>query len=361
MGNPTGTGAPVTYTDTPALAIPDGDPIGVFDTLTITDDFEIADLNFRVDNLTHTFTGDLTVQLRAPNGYGGDLIWLREILFGGGDGDNFVNTLIDDESANDLNQTLPSDAPYTGDWLPAFNSPVWLLFGDPAIFPDPIGQLSRVDGLSTQGTWTIHVADNFNLDSGTLNSWSLIVTPRAFTCTPFLRAPAVTATKTVTGPFNIGDTVTYTVTLTNNGSVNQPDNAGDEFTDTLPAGLTLVSANASSGTAGTAGNTVSWNGSLAPFGGSVTITITATVNAGTGGQSICNQGTAHVDADANGSNETNVLTDDPGTQRRQRRHVLHGRGPGQRLGHQDRQRYDHGGQHPHLHRGPQQHRHRRPG
>ncbi len=314
VGDPSGLAAPVTYTDnTPALAIPDGDPVGVFDTMTITDDFEIADLDFRVDSLTHTFTGDITALLRAPNGYGGDLIWLREILFGGGDGDNFINTVIDDESLNDLNQSFETDAPYTGDWLPAFNSPVWLLFGDTAIFPDPVGQLSRLDGMSTQGTWTIHVADNFLLDSGTLDSWSLIVTPQAFACTAFAGAPALTATKTVSGTFNIGGTVTYTVTLTNTGSSLQPDNAGNEFTDTLPAGLTLVSANATSGTASTAANTVSWNGSLAPLGGSVTLTITATINAGTGGQTISNQGSALIDTDGNGSNETSVPTDDPGT------------------------------------------------
>ncbi len=34
--------------------------IGVTDALEITDDFEIADLDFRIDNLTHTFAGDIT-------------------------------------------------------------------------------------------------------------------------------------------------------------------------------------------------------------------------------------------------------------------------------------------------------------
>ena len=43
--------------------------------------------------------------------------------------------------------------------------------------------------------------------------------------------------------------MTYTVTLTNNGTDAQADNAGHEFTDVLPAGLTLVSATATSGTA----------------------------------------------------------------------------------------------------------------
>ena len=231
-------------------------------------------------------------------------------MLGGGDGDNFINTVIDDEATADLNQSFATDAPFTGSWLPAFNSPFWPTFvGIPA---DPVGQLSRLDGMTTEGNWTFFVADQFNLDSGTLNAWSLIVTPRAFTCEGFTPVPVVTGTKTVSGTFQVGGTVTYTVTLTNSGAGPQPDNAGNEFTDTLPSTLTLVSASASSGTAATAANTVTWNGSLAA-GASVTITITATVNPSAAGQTVSNQGTISYDADANGSNEATGVTDDPGT------------------------------------------------
>src|SRR5262249_52498233 len=60
-----------------------------------------------------------------------------------------------------------------------------------------------------------------------------------------------------------------------------------------------------------AGNTVNWNGAL-PAGGTVTITITATINFGTlAGTVISNQGTVTYDADLNGTNETTVQTDDP--------------------------------------------------
>ena len=318
VGTASGTGAPVTYTKTlnPVLDIPDNDPRGVFDTMTITDDLEIADLNFRVDNIQHTFTGDLTVELRGPNGYGTDMIWLREILFGGGDGDNFIDTVIDDESINDLNQSFDTDAPYTGDWAPAFNSDVWFLFGDPAIFPDPVGQLSRYDGMSTQGDWTTLVADWAAIDTGTLNAWSIIVTPTNFVCAGFAPTADVTGTKTVSGTFTPGGSITYTVVLTNNGTANQGDNPGHEFTDVLPASLTLVSASATSGTAvATVGtNTVTWDGSLALLGGSVTITINATINA----QPPCvatisNQGTISFDNDNDGTNNASGVTDDPGT------------------------------------------------
>jgi subtilisin-like proprotein convertase family protein len=188
VGARAGTGAPVTYTRTisPGLAIPDGDRRGIADTLTVSDDLEIADLDFRIDDLQHTFTGDLTVLLRAPNGYGSDLIWLRSAgLLGGGDGDNFINTVIDDEARNDLSLAEEIEAPFTGRWAPAFNSPVWRLIGNPALDPDAVGQLSRLDGTSTQGDWKVLVSDVFAPETGTLNSWSLIVTPTAFTCKAF--------------------------------------------------------------------------------------------------------------------------------------------------------------------------------
>ena len=118
------------------------------------------------------------------------------------------------------------------------------------------------------------------------------------------------ATKTVSGTFAQGSNVTYTIVLTNTSASAQLDNPGDEFIDVLPAGLLLVSASATSGTAAVAGNTATWNGSI-PGNGSVTITITATVTAGVGAI-ISNQGTVNFDADGNGTNESSALTDDPG-------------------------------------------------
>ena len=123
-----------------------------------------------------------------------------------------------------------------------------------------------------------------------------------------------THTKTVSGTFSEGGTVTYTVVISNPSASAQLDNPGDEFTDVLPAGLTLVTASATSGTATTdvPNRTVHWNGSIAA-GGSVTITITALVNTGTAGQTLSNQGTVFFDADGNGTNESSILTDDPST------------------------------------------------
>jgi uncharacterized repeat protein (TIGR01451 family) len=115
--------------------------------------------------------------------------------------------------------------------------------------------------------------------------------------------------KTVAGTFTQGGTVTYTVVLGNDGVGTQFDNAGSEFADVLPAGLTLQSASATSGTTVAAGatNTVTWDGSI-PANGSVTISIIATIDAAAG-TSISNQGTFKYDSDGNGTNETTGVTD----------------------------------------------------
>ena len=58
-------------------------------------------------------------------------------------------------------------------------------------------------------------------------------------------------------------------------------------------------------------NTVTWNGAI-PAGGSVTITITATILPAAAGTTVSNQGTIAYDGDGNGTNESTAQTDDPG-------------------------------------------------
>lgn len=128
-------------------------------------------------------------------------------------------------------------------------------------------------------------------------------------------ATAVSGTKSVSGSFIPGGAITYTVVLTNTGGTAQGDNPGAEFTDVLPASLTLVGASVTSGAAtpnvGT--NTVTWNGAIAA-GASVTITINATIKPGTApGTVVSNQGTIAYDADGNGTNEASAVTDNPAT------------------------------------------------
>lgn len=195
MGQPSGTLAPVTYTRSAVgLAIPDGNGRGVVDSMSVSDDYEIADINVRIDSLTHTWDGDVTVGIRGPNGYGTDLVSLTGWMAGGvftnfgSQGDNYTNTVIDDEAANGLVQATSAQAPYTGNWKPTFNSPGWV--GLIGANPDSNPHLGSFDGTSTFGTWKMVVSDWTSPDSGTLNGWSLIITPRAFVCTGFVPTAA---------------------------------------------------------------------------------------------------------------------------------------------------------------------------
>src|ERR1041384_3875901 len=121
--------------------------------------------------------------------------------------------------------------------------------------------------------------------------------------------------KSVSGTKTPGSTISYQIGISNAPSASdQQDNPGNEFIDELPSQLTLVSADASGGTASvnTGTNTVTWNGTI-PSGDSVTITITATIKIGTEGQTVSNQGTINYDADGDGTNEATTMTDDPDT------------------------------------------------
>jgi uncharacterized repeat protein (TIGR01451 family) len=129
-----------------------------------------------------------------------------------------------------------------------------------------------------------------------------------------IQSGIVEITKSVSGTFVQGTNVTYTIVLTNNMTVTQPDNFGHEATDSLPAGLTFVSAAASSGTVthccGSPGF-VLWNGSI-PAGGSVTITITASIDSTASG-TISNAANSIFDRNGDGQNESEEWSDDPST------------------------------------------------
>ncbi|MFO0749351.1 MAG: hypothetical protein U1F43_27345 [Myxococcota bacterium] len=125
-------------------------------------------------------------------------------------------------------------------------------------------------------------------------------------------AATLKATMTASGPLLEGSTVLYTISVTNTGTSPQPNNPGHEVSGQLPQTLTLGSATATSGTtvAFVAGNEYSWNGYL-PIGDTLTITVTATIHAGTVGQTISAQTVLSYDVDDNGTNETVTLSDDP--------------------------------------------------
>ncbi len=150
-------------TDVPK-SIPDNDPAGVSSTLTITDGTNIQDLTVSV-NITHTYSGDLTLYLIGPDG---TTVTLRQNSGGSTDNINESYTVAD------------------------FN------------------------GKSAVGTWTLKVVDSARYDVGTIDSWSLTITATYTTPAPTLHTYSSTDTPISIPDNNSTGIVSY---------INVPDSA----------------------------------------------------------------------------------------------------------------------------------------
>lgn len=117
------------------------------------------------------------------------------------------------------------------------------------------------------------------------------------------------------GTLEPGDRIHYMVTISNSGTISQPNNPGNEFEDFIPANTTYVagSVTATSGTANydSNENKITWNGVI-PGESSVLISFDVVVDSDLEHTSIIsNQGTVFWDVDEDGVNEAQELTDDP--------------------------------------------------
>jgi uncharacterized repeat protein (TIGR01451 family) len=149
-------------------------------------------------------------------------------------------------------------------------------------------------------TNTAAIAASDQFDPDTVNNQSSV------TVTP--RQANLSITKTdAPDPVTPGGTLTYTITVTNNG----PDTAQNiTVTDSLPSGLTFASCTATGGLCNNTGNNVTATyGSLAN-GASATITLSATVsNSASDGSTISNTATISSDTfDPNTGNNTATAT-----------------------------------------------------
>jgi uncharacterized repeat protein (TIGR01451 family)/fimbrial isopeptide formation D2 family protein len=217
------------------------------------------------------------------------------------------------DAAVDIALTLPSGVSVEG-VVPSsgsFTDPTWTVPALGAGASVTLDVTLTADGTTAPGTDVIDITATVTDANETLVNTGDDTDTEA---TSVVSPADVSATKTVSGLFRVGSEVTYSITLTNDGTGAQLDNAGDEFIDVLPSELTLTDAIASSGTilATIGTNTVTWNGTI-PAGGSVTITIHATVDEGVSpGQTITNQGSISYDGDGDGTNESSAMTQGPG-------------------------------------------------
>ncbi|GAB5403266.1 MAG: SdrD B-like domain-containing protein [Aureliella sp.] len=108
-------------------------------------------------------------------------------------------------------------------------------------------------------------------------------------------------------PIAPGSTLQYTMVVTNNG----PSQAtGVTLNDTLPSGLTFVSATSTVGTATGAGNVVTGNIGTLASGASATVTVTATVDATASGTLTNTATVTGTETETNSTNNSATQTTD---------------------------------------------------
>ncbi|MBB69427.1 MAG: hypothetical protein CMC77_05045 [Flavobacteriaceae bacterium] len=132
------------------LDIPDGagpNEFGdyLFQTIEVTEDVIISDVDFNID-ISHNWLGDLNIILVHPDGT--QIILLDEEYCSN---ENDLDITFDDEATTDVVCSSPSVGIYKPTGTP----------------------LSDLDGKSSLGTWTVGIRDYYNVDAGVLNDFSL--------------------------------------------------------------------------------------------------------------------------------------------------------------------------------------------
>jgi uncharacterized repeat protein (TIGR01451 family) len=215
--------APLIVCSTPNLSIPDNDPTGVTDSLTAGATGSIDDFNVAI-TATHTWVGDLFFALEHVDTGTRVIIIDRpgvpDSTYGCWGED--IDATLDDEAATPVeDECAPTTPSISGSFFPS----------------EP---LSGFDGEDMTGTWTLTVSDNAGQDTGTLDGWCLH---------PVVASSDLAISKSGPSTANPGDLITYTLTITNSGTVAASNLV---ITDAIPAGATYISG----GTR--VGDVVSW-------------------------------------------------------------------------------------------------------
>ncbi|MEM6517237.1 MAG: reprolysin-like metallopeptidase [Bacteroidota bacterium] len=139
------------YTTGPiSTAIPDSPgqqvqgPV-IFVPINVTESTQVSDISVSVD-VTHSYIGDLIMQLQEPNGSAFSSVWAR----------NCNSTQFQDVNVTfkDGNPAIACASPTTGDFAPA-------------------NPLSVFNGSNPSGTWNMAFVDFFNGDTGVVNEVSI--------------------------------------------------------------------------------------------------------------------------------------------------------------------------------------------
>ncbi|HJT18111.1 MAG TPA: hypothetical protein VJ853_12010, partial [Thermoanaerobaculia bacterium] len=228
-------------------------------------------------------------------------------------GSSIAYTIVASTSADAPNPTLSGNTP-AGATFTSLAAPAgWTCTTPPSGGTGPFSCTTSLFAAAAPATFTLTAGVPPLFGAGSINASVTISGPvndsvasnnTASASTLVITPARLVAVKTVTAS-TIANPVVYTITVQNTGTAAQVnDPSSDEFVDTLPPQLVLVSATASGGIVTTSGNTVHWNGALTS-GQTITITIIATVASSvTAGTTISNQGQVNYDANGDGINDT---------------------------------------------------------
>jgi len=203
--------------------------------------------------ITHTYDSDLLIQLISPDGTTNTLSDSNGSFghdYGSGCGQDSQRTIFDDDALLPISSGA---APFVGVFKP--QTPLSVFIGKA--------------GTNINGIWRLRVVDQARQDVGTIQCWSLILTPAdckdgGGECPGADLALGMTAQPT---PVVIGSYLTYTITVTNRGPSSAKNVA---VTHQLPSSVIFVSAVASQGTCSQSGGVVSGSlGTLTPGAGAI--------------------------------------------------------------------------------------------
>ena len=242
-----GSGSPLTKTTgNIATAIPDVSSVDI--PIVVSQNGAVGDVNVKV-RLDHTFDGDLTLALVAPDNTVVTLSAQRSSPNDGGDdygtGNNDCSgtpTIFDDAAANSISTGIP---PFAGTFRP--ETP-----------------LSAMNGKSINGTWKLRVTDSAAIDTGTVGCVTLDFQRRPYICCGVVGTPmivsggAATITAESISPANNapdpGETVTANFPIQNTGDGNTANLVG---TLQNSGGVTPVTTSATYGVVVAGGPVVS--------------------------------------------------------------------------------------------------------
>ncbi|MGZ4973543.1 MAG: hypothetical protein ACXWDN_12350, partial [Limisphaerales bacterium] len=229
------------FTNGVGVTIPSSGPASPYpSTITISNvPGVVSKAVLKLSKVTHTFPNDVNVLLVSPTGQ--SVIAMAHC--GGAHSMTNVDITLDDAAATYLSAAQIA----SGTYKPSAYSPIPSF---PAFSGTPSTTLSALNGSTANGTWSLYVLDDAAGNSGSIGGWSLTLTV-ANTVNP-----AAALSMTMTGnPASLltGNLVDYVVTIDNAGPAPATNVV---IADTLPIGMSLVSASIASGTTDVSGNTL---------------------------------------------------------------------------------------------------------